>query len=184
MAYVMITSIFSSPSTLWITTSTLASWSCGVLLYVKFILKTGNQMFGLAGAHNGQLGLQIFNIHREPFGLVFSVHSMQTSWGVLILKSSCIALLQGVPKNVLIEQNHNQNLVRFFGTPCLLLYEQIRVVHMLVQAVVKVESPRYESLGSAITPSPSHYGTHRRHYSCSKTCVFKNGRLKSDTSLT
>ena len=53
---------------------------------------------------------------------------------------------------------------------------------MLVQAVVKVESPRYESLGSAITPSPSHYGTHRRHYSCSKTCVFKNGRLKSDTS--
>ena len=80
MAYVMIISIFSSLSTLWITTSTLASWSCGVLLYVKFILKTGNQMFGLAGTHNGYLSLQIF---RQPFGLVFSVHSMQTSWGVL-----------------------------------------------------------------------------------------------------
>ena len=94
MAYVMITSIFSSPSTLWITTSTLASWSCRVLSYVKFILKTGNQMFGLAG--RSQWLSRLADLSRQPFGLgifitnidltfglVFSVHSMQTSWGVL-----------------------------------------------------------------------------------------------------
>ena len=71
----------TSPSTLWITTSTLSSMSPQVL-YVKFILKTESQnvWFGSISENGWQELLQKF----PRFGLVFSLRSQQGSWGVLI----------------------------------------------------------------------------------------------------
>ena len=92
VVHVMIISIFTSPSTLWITISTRARTPqlvC-ILLNIGFlelqsivrqihIEKESDVWFG----RHSQWLAQLADLPRQPFGLVFSLRSMQTSWGVL-----------------------------------------------------------------------------------------------------
>ena len=92
----MIISIFTSPSTLWITISTRARTpqlvcilrNIGLLELQSIVCqihieKESDVWFG----RHSQWLAQLADLPRQPFGLVFSLRSMQTSWGVLT--SSC-----------------------------------------------------------------------------------------------
>ena len=88
----MIISIFTSPSTLWITISTRARTpqlvcilrNIGLLELQSIVCqihieKESDVWFG----RHSQWLAQLADLPRQPFGLVFSLRSMQTSWGVL-----------------------------------------------------------------------------------------------------
>ena len=42
---------------------------------------------------------QLADLPRQPFGLVFSLHSMQTSWGLLVIKHIATAINSAFPRS-------------------------------------------------------------------------------------